>query len=189
MAGIELLRERLAELGLNKSAIHSKSVELTVAVIANGDDVDAAIAFKELLDQYYVSSNALIRERTKVNNELKKLSLREERKSNIEKRLSESSRILEEQRIQLSQMIYEFKNCLSECETAEGRDAARKVAFYIANTKVNTPYDNTAFIYGLAALLSDVQSDLPDNIKKTIANSEEAVSSANSIINNSIRRI
>ena len=35
-------------------------------------------------------------------------------------------------------MIDEFKNCLCECETAEGRDAARKAAFYIANTNVNT---------------------------------------------------
>lgn len=70
MTGIELIRERLAELGLNKSAIHSKSVELTVAVIANGDDVDAAIAFKELLDQYYVSSNALIATRTTDSSEM-----------------------------------------------------------------------------------------------------------------------
>ena len=181
MSGIELIRERLAELGLKKNVIHSNAVELTIAVIANGDDVDATIAFKELLHQYYVSSNDLTRKQAELSAKQRNLSIYEKHLSEEKERISKSSRILEEQRNQFSQMIDEFKNCLCECETAEGRDAARKAAFYIANTNVNTAYDNTAFIYGLAALLSDTQSNLPDNIKKTIADAEKAASSAKPI--------
>ena len=182
MSGIELLRERLTELGLNKAATHNKAVELTVAVIANGDDVDATIAFKELLDQYRISSDVLKCKQAALNDKLSELSIYERSLSEKEKEISKSSRILEEQRIQLTQMIDDFKDCLCECETAEGRDAARKAAFFIANTNVNTAYDNTAFINGLAALLSDTQSNLPDNIKKVITDAEKAVSPAKPII-------
>lgn len=182
MSGIELIRERLTELGLNKAATHNKGVELTVAIIANGDDVDATIAFKELIDEYHISFNTLNSERAELNRKQRELSLYEKHLSEEKERISKSSRILEEQRIQLTHMIDDFKDCLCECETAEGRDAARKTAFYIANTNVNTAYDNTAFINGLAVLLSDTQSNLPDNIKKVITDAEKAVSPAKPII-------
>ncbi|MBR4452403.1 MAG: hypothetical protein IKS39_11245 [Clostridia bacterium] len=50
--------------------------------------------------------------------------------------------------------IEAFNKALENCETAEGRDKLREVQVYINTTKAETKYDNTAFIAGLAEVIT-----------------------------------
>ena len=167
MSGLDILRNKLAELGLNKSQIESKSVEMTLSVIAN-NDIDASLAFQELLNEYSQMRNALNRRIKECDEKERRLLAQDDRNSINLHQIAISLN-------ELSQKIREFKNCLSECETAEGRDAARKVAFFMANTKINNSYDNTAYIKGLANLLIGVSADMPNGIKETIEQAEETI--------------
>jgi hypothetical protein len=52
--------------------------------------------------------------------------------------------------------INKFNKSIRECETPEGRDAIRLAQMYIKSVDVDTKskYDNTAYILGLASILS-----------------------------------
>ena len=172
MSGLENLRAKLSELGLNSNSINSKAVEMTVSVLANNDDIDVSLAFKGLLDEYNEKRNYL-------NSKLRELEKKEYTLISREKTLSNNQKMLEERGFQLQRMVSEFEDCLSECETSEGRDAIRRAAFFITNTKINTCYDNTAYINGLANLLIGVTSDMPNDIKETVDNAKNALSDMN----------
>ena len=63
--------------------------------------------------------------------------------------------------------IAEWLESLKNCETAEGRDLMRKAQVFINSTDVNTKYDNTAYIIGLASILSgDTNSSPIAQLKK-----------------------
>lgn len=47
-----------------------------------------------------------------------------------------------------------FNEMLGQCETAEARDALRTAQLFMNATDVDTKYDNTAYIIGLASILS-----------------------------------
>ena len=51
--------------------------------------------------------------------------------------------------------IGQFNTALLQCETPEARDQMKKAQMFVQSTSVDTKYDNTAFIIGLAAILSD----------------------------------
>lgn len=50
--------------------------------------------------------------------------------------------------------IANFYKALFDCDTDEGKDIMRTAQVFINSVNVNTKYDNTAFIVGLAAILS-----------------------------------
>lgn len=50
--------------------------------------------------------------------------------------------------------INSFFKTLSECETPEARDSIKIAQTYINAVSIDTKYDNTAFIIGLASILS-----------------------------------
>lgn len=47
-----------------------------------------------------------------------------------------------------------FFSALEECETKEGRDALKRAQMFVNSVNVDTKYDNTEFIKGLASILS-----------------------------------
>ena len=59
-----------------------------------------------------------------------------------------------------------LNNALEKCETEEGRDALRTAQMFINSVKVDTKYDNTAFIIGLAAILSGKKIEPIEELKK-----------------------
>ena len=50
--------------------------------------------------------------------------------------------------------IANFYKALFDCDTEEGKDVMRTAQVFINSVNVKTVYDNTAFIIGLAAILS-----------------------------------
>lgn len=61
--------------------------------------------------------------------------------------------------------IDKFFKALEECETPEGKDALKKAQMFVNTVNIDTKYDNTAFIYGLASILTQSCAPL-DELKK-----------------------
>lgn len=53
-----------------------------------------------------------------------------------------------------AEYIEKFNKSLDECETKEGRDALRLAQVFVNSVNTNTDQNNTAFINGLACILS-----------------------------------
>lgn len=62
--------------------------------------------------------------------------------------------------------IEHFNASLAACETEDGRDAMRAAQVFMNAVSVDTKYDNTAFIIGLAAILSKNGIGAMDELKK-----------------------
>lgn len=62
--------------------------------------------------------------------------------------------------------VERFNASLKACETEEGRDAMRAAQVFVNAVSVDTKYDNTAFIIGLAAILSKNGIGAIDELKK-----------------------
>jgi hypothetical protein len=62
--------------------------------------------------------------------------------------------------------VERFNASLAACETEEGRDAMRAAQVFVNAVSVDTKYDNTAFIIGLAAILSKNGIGAMDELKK-----------------------
>ena len=63
--------------------------------------------------------------------------------------------------------IDKFFAALNECETPEGRDALKKAQMFVNSVNIKTVYDNTAYINGLAAILTKGESaTVADGLEK-----------------------
>ena len=67
---------------------------------------------------------------------------------------------------QIKEYIDSFYKSLEECETPEGRDLIKAAQVYVNTIQVKTGADNTAFILGLAAILSGGKIATGNEIKK-----------------------
>ena len=59
-----------------------------------------------------------------------------------------------------------FYKALEETETSEGRDALKRAQMFVNTVDVNTKYDNTAYIIGLASILSCGKTGAIDELRK-----------------------
>lgn len=64
-----------------------------------------------------------------------------------------------------NEYIDRFYQELSNLETAEARDRLKLAQLFANSVKVETKYDNTAFIVGMAALLSGAKVDVLKEIR------------------------
>ena len=62
--------------------------------------------------------------------------------------------------------IKKFLDSIEKCETAEARDTMKTAQMFVNSVDVDTKYDNTAFIIGLASILSNGQINGIDELKK-----------------------
>ncbi len=62
--------------------------------------------------------------------------------------------------------IDRFQKALTECETPEARDALKTAQMFINSVDVDTKYDNTAFIIGLASILSQGRTAPIEELQK-----------------------
>lgn len=122
----EEVKEELIKRGLPKSSVESKYIP-HVLDIALGTD-------------FFVKSADLDEE----------LRRQEERIRNMDKQAGNKYKQMLEDR----EYITEFYKALFDCDTDEGKDIMRTAQVFINSVNVNTKYDNTAFIIGLAAILS-----------------------------------
>lgn len=152
--GVDLLRQELINRGYTKQQAHSKVVAGVLDILANGgttyEDLENAeerlIAIKRQMEQIRPELSGLQVKRSRLYDEVANLT------TTINQRVwAQMSRVVAEQRDYLKEVM----RTLEECETPEGRDALRKAQMFVNSVDVNTKYDNTAYIIGLSAILSD----------------------------------
>lgn len=153
MTGLECLREEILKRGGNKAQAEAKVVQMVLEIIAQDDThiyTDLTEAKKEL--------QRVKTELDWANRELKRIqpllkdALDKEKEMRVEhdERVMFRLAILEDEQHQLDAL----KEQLLQCETPERRDAMRCARLFLNNTTVKTTQNNTAFIQGLAQVLS-----------------------------------
>ena len=150
MTGLDCLREELRKRGMSKVQIESKVVAVVLDILANTGTVhadlrDAEIELNEVQDQ---------------------LRRAKDRLSYYEERLRNNHNTLEREWDEKEAYICKFNEELQHCETPDGRDAMRRAQMFVNSVIVDSKYDNTAFIIGLAAILSNGEIGAIEELKK-----------------------
>ena len=146
MTGRENLIEELRSRGATKAQLNSKLIPLMLEILSESDG--------EYLRIYELEQEIASKERNlqalQANIQIAKHKLEDFRKltqAEIEK--------LKLARNDFEEDMKTFTQSLAECETAEGRDTIRTAQLYIESVDISTAYDNTAYIIGLASILSN----------------------------------
>ena len=150
MTGLECLREELKKRGFNDHNVNGKLVAAVLDILSNTDHVYSDMVKAE-------------QELDAVRKDVKRKSL-EYRKREFY--LEQAERDFKQARLEVEQYIEKFNAALSECETAEGRDAMRRAQTFVNSVSVNSKYDNTAYIIGLASILTNGGIGAIDKLKK-----------------------
>ena len=161
MTGLDCLKEEMAARGCTKSQIESKTVLVVLEILANsnGQYSDMDKLEKEIKD-LGEQVNALQAEIHRLRQRRDELSL------SFSKIIDE---IKSEAKLQYTVMvdyINGFYESLEKCETPEARDALKVAQMFVNSVDVNTKYDNTAFVIGLAAILSQGKVAAIDELHK-----------------------
>ncbi len=145
MTGRELLEEEMRKRGATESQIKSKAVAILLDVIAKTDIHTKIWEEEKRLDRLQFEC------------EDKEAALKNLKAMGIWEKLTQdnlSALKEKEKEDTISSYIDRFNQSLAECETAEGRDTMRRTQLFMNTVKINNNYDNTAFIKGLAMILS-----------------------------------
>ena len=145
MTGLECLREEMKRRGCCKAQIESKTAAIVLDILANGGGI---------YEDLHEAEEKLSLVRAKIDDSARELArVREQLKLNwweLSAAIESAKRKNDADR----QEIEELERRICELETAEARDALRKAQVFQKACYVNTKYDNTAFINGLAAILA-----------------------------------
>lgn len=154
MTGLDCLREELKNRGLPKTQIESRGVAMTLDILANSGD-------------HYTK---MWQDETELTEKVKALK---SEKSGLEREVASYERKASgyrsreaSERLEYMKYIKTFFTALEECETEEGRDALKKAQMFVNTVSVDTKYDNTAFIIGLSAILSNGKVGALSELKK-----------------------
>lgn len=150
MTDLEQIREELKKRGVKTNVANSKALAIMLDVVLETghtytDLKEAELELAKLKrEAHYKKCEAKY--------EIERL---EKAKSKVVKEFDE-----------MKEYIDRFFAKLAEGETPEGRDALRKAQLYVNACDVQTKYDNTAYIIGLAAILSNGDICAIDELKK-----------------------
>lgn len=150
MNGLECLKAELLNRGYTKQQCESKVV-LGVLEIVSGSQGrygDLAELDKEIQDSRRENARLM----RAIHTQAETLSELRAEKSAILKELNDAA---DKRYNDTMDYIEQFNTALLQCETPEARDQMKKAQMFVQSTSVDTKYDNTAFIIGLAAILSD----------------------------------
>lgn len=145
MTGLDCLREEMMNRGLTKQQCNSKTVAVVLDILANDGN-----NYQKTWECEQGYTERLSHLETELNN-IEYIICRKENELFTYQRQIEKAK---ENREHCEDYIDEFNKSLQECETAEGRDAMRTAQMFVNSVDVNTKYDNTAYIIGLASILS-----------------------------------
>ena len=154
MTGLECLREALRQAGATTAQANSKVVEMTLGILAEQPGLYSDEA--RLLSEIHTlesKRNQLLREIERLKSE----------KSRLDKTLADFA---ESEIKPLFGYIDRFLEAISKGETPQGRDALKCAQMFVNSVNVDTKYDNTAFIIGLAQILSCGKIDAIDELRK-----------------------
>lgn len=131
MNGLEYLKNELKQRGFYSNQSNSKIVAATLDILTNSGDKYTKMAEKD-------------KEATELYSHYERLLARyEATRSEVKVKWE-----------MLDEYVKEFNQSIKECETAEGRDRLKLAQMYVNSVTVDTCYDRTAFIIGLASVLS-----------------------------------
>ena len=150
MTSLDCLREELKRRGMINAQIESAVVAVVLDIVANSGD-----KYTKIREAEHETSKRLKELEWQVENAERKL-----------RRMRTEEEELRQRREQFEDYIGKFNKGLNECETAEGRDAMRTAQVYINSVDVDTKYDNTAYIIGLASILSNGKISAIEELKK-----------------------
>ena len=150
--------------GCNKAQCNSKTVAIVLDILSGKDIHAFTDIYQAELDLKAIQENIESRKRDWNRFWDRFQKQREKYEAEIEHKLD---------------YIKDFNDAMNDAETPEARDALRTAQVFINSVKVDSKYDNTAFINGLAAILSRgsigalnrLQKLDPDAIKSKIIKS------------------
>lgn len=146
---LEELREAMYKRGMTKASCNTRAVAVAFDIMTECGHISADI----------VASENIIKEKQK---EIASLDFYYERKKKQWTR-EEQQAIRESVKLQREREA--FQKDLESCETPEARDAMRLARVFKDSIRIDTKYDNTAYINQLGAILS-----LGDKKKETLEN-------------------
>ena len=173
MTGLDCLREELLSRGYSKQQTESKVVAGVLDILTNaGGSYENMDHCERDLDNLRLN---IALERG-VLNDLKNQSsdLRKE----VNELIAQKHKLIDAKIESVRNYISEFEKAISECETQEGRDRLKAAQMFINSIEVETSYDNTAYINGLASILSGGSASVEklQRLKGTDFNQKQAFS-------------
>lgn len=157
MSGYDLLKQELLSKGYTKQQVDASIVKGVLEVLA-GESGSVIMDIKkltkereELLQQNSVIQNTI----EDYSQRIKDYSLRiSELKNDMNEIKSEVEQLAQKLYMDQKQYVDRFFEAIEKCETPEQRDRLKTAQMYVNSVNVDTKYDNTAFIIGLASILS-----------------------------------
>lgn len=150
MTGLECLRQEMRKRGCTKSQAESSTVGIVLDILANAGD--------QYTNQQRMLADIeqLRKQKMELENAIKVIRFEYgEMKNNLR-------RIREEEK----QYIDGFYKALENCATPEAADTMRAAQMFVNSVCVDTKYDNTAYIIGLASILSSGKIGAINELKK-----------------------
>lgn len=140
----KLLETKLQQMGLTQAQVNCKATKATFVVCANNPEVT----------ELYELEKRIERAARELDN-VKRESERQLRKLNgLKLQYKEQECRAQEIQEETNKYIDEFNDALKNCETAEGRDTLRLAQMFVNSVDVESVQNNTAYINGLACILS-----------------------------------
>ena len=161
MTGIECLKAELLKRGFNKAQADSKVVigVLEILTESNGkySDMDQLLKDIDILETKKANLQSNIYD---IMNTCYTLRLE------FDEIISKVKKYANSRYKETTDYIDTFFKALSECETPEARDSLKVAQTYINAVSIDTKYDNTAFIIGLASILSQYHTGAIEQLRK-----------------------
>lgn len=164
MTKLDWLREEMAKKGASKAQLNSKLVAMVLDILT-----DAGDKYEEMWDEEEKENlrlEEIKRQINRANSEadsvIRQIQGLKDEKQRIENLVPKWDGYIKE----WEEYVDKFNKSLEECETAEGRDTLRIAQMFVNTVNVDTKYDNTAYIIGLASILSNGRMSAIDELKK-----------------------
>ena len=150
MTELDYLKQEMMKRGCTKPQVESKLVPVVLDIVANSGTLYTDIGkAQEELDSLH-----------------SKIARRKDNLDAQERRLAERELSLRQEIKEVNEYIGNFLNDIQKCETDDARDRMKIAQVFINSVNVDTKYDNTAFIVGLASIMTGMKLDAVDELKK-----------------------
>lgn len=151
---LDELKKRLLEKGVNPKHMNSKTFEKMLLILVEAGEGITGIDLYKKQEEFEKECERRTEELDRRERIIDQKYERYNQLATIEDRtaacVKEGQEILDEYKANIQNVI----DIMYKCETEEGRDKFRLAQLYINSVDVGTKYDNTAFIIGLASILS-----------------------------------
>ena len=148
MTGLECLRAKLREMGFTKAQAENKTVSAVLEILSGCNEYRDEDKLLKEIEQLERRASGLANRCEAYSKRLEVVT------GDIEKIKAELKEASDACYKEEKEHIDAFFKALNEAETPEARDALRTAQMYVNSVTVDTKYDNTAFIIGLAAILA-----------------------------------